>query len=125
MAVQLISVANHGNVRFYNSLNICRGIILFLKSPDGKWSRDSAALLALQKIGRLPEQFHAHQSNGMKISPRLAMNTQEFTPDDNSASKLNKSQIIGGFLFITDQQFTKAIEKRVCDLNDPTAGPEV
>ena len=53
------------------------------------------------------------------------MNAQEFAPDNNSASKQNKSQIIVGFLFITDQQFTKTIEKRVCDLNDPTAGPEV
>jgi len=53
------------------------------------------------------------------------MNAQEFAPDNNSASKLNKSQIIGDFLFITDQQFPKTIEKRVCDLNDPTAGPEV
>ena len=53
------------------------------------------------------------------------MNAQEFAPDNNSASKLNKSQIIGGFLFKTDQQFTKTIEKRVCDFNDPTAGPEV
>ncbi len=50
------------------------------------------------------------------------MNAQEFAPDNNSASKLNKSQIIVGFL-ITDQQFTKTIEKRV--FNDPTAGPEV
>ena len=32
---------------------------------------------------------------------------------------------IGGFLFITDQQFAKTVEKRVRDLNDPTAGPEV
>ena len=53
------------------------------------------------------------------------MNAQEFTPDNNSASKLNKSQIIGGFLFIADQQFAKTVEKRVCDLNDPTAGSEV
>ena len=28
------------------------------------------------------------------------MNTQGFTPDNNSASKLNRSQIIGGFLFL-------------------------
>ncbi len=53
------------------------------------------------------------------------MNAQEFAPDNNSASKLNKSQIIVGFLFITDQQFAKTVEKRVSDLNDPTAGPEV
>ena len=53
------------------------------------------------------------------------MNAQEFTPDNNSTSKLNKSQIIGGILFITDQQFAKTVEKRVCDLNDPTAGSEV
>ena len=53
------------------------------------------------------------------------MNAQEFAPDNNCASKLNKSQIIGSFLFITDQQFTKTVEKRVCALNDPTADPEV
>ena len=53
------------------------------------------------------------------------MNAQEFAPDNNSASKQNKSQIIVGFLFITDQQFAKTVEKRVSDLNDPTAGPEV
>ena len=53
------------------------------------------------------------------------MNAQEFAPDNSSARKLNKGQIIGGFLFITDQQFMKTVEKRVCDLNDPTAGPEV
>ncbi len=53
------------------------------------------------------------------------MNAQEFAPDNNSAGKLNKSQIIDGFLFITDQQFTKTVEKRVRDLNAPTAGPEV
>ena len=38
---------------------------------------------------------------------------------------LHKSQIIGSFLFITDQQFAKTIEKRVRDLNGPAAGPEV
>ncbi len=59
------------------------------------------------------------------INPRLAMNAQEFAPDNNSAGKLNKSQIIGGFLFKTNQKLAKAIEKRVRDLNDPTAGSEV
>ena len=53
------------------------------------------------------------------------MNAQEFTPDNRNVSKLNKSQIIGGFLFITNQQFTKMIEKRVGDLNVPPTGPEV
>ena len=45
------------------------------------------------------------------------MNRNEFAPDNNSAGKLNESKIIGGFLFKTDQEFTKAIEKRVRDLS--------
>ena len=49
------------------------------------------------------------------------MNRNELTPDNNSAGKLNKSKVIGSFLFKTDQEFTKAIEKRVCDLNNLTA----
>jgi hypothetical protein len=40
------------------------------------------------------------------------MNAQEFSPDSNSAGKLNKNQTIGCFLFVTDQQFTKTAEKK-------------
>ena len=53
------------------------------------------------------------------------MNRKEFAPDNNSAGKMNKSKVIGSLLFKTNQEFTKAIEKRVCDLNNPTAGVEV
>ena len=53
------------------------------------------------------------------------MNRKELTPDNHSAGKLNESEIIGGFLFKTDEEFTKAIEKRVCDFNDPAACMEV
>ena len=48
----------------------------------------------------------------------------EFTPNNDSASKLNEGWIIGSFLFRTNQKLTKAIEKRVDDFNDPTTGPE-
>ena len=48
----------------------------------------------------------------------------EFTPNNDSAGKMNEGQIIGGFLFVSNQKLTKAIEKGVGDFNDPTAGPE-
>ena len=50
------------------------------------------------------------------------MNAQEFSPDSNSAGKLNKNQTIGCFLFVTDQQFTKTAEKSVWP-QKPNGGP--
>ena len=35
---------------------------------------------------------------------------------------MNEGQIIGSFLFKTNQKLAKAIEKRVRDFNNPTAG---
>ena len=53
------------------------------------------------------------------------MDRNEFAPDNNGAGKLNESEIIGGFLFKTDEEFAKTIEKRVRDLNDPAASMEI
>ncbi len=46
--------------------------------------------------------------------PKLTMNANEFTPDNNRAGKLKQSHIVDSFLFITYQEFTESIEKRVC-----------
>jgi len=53
------------------------------------------------------------------------MNGNEFAPDDNSAGKMDESKVVDGFFLKTNQELTKAIEKRVCDFNNPTAGFEV
>jgi hypothetical protein len=39
-------------------------------------------------------------------------------PDNTGAGQLNQGQIIGGFFLKTNEQFAKAVEKRVCDRND-------
>ena len=49
------------------------------------------------------------------------MNTNELTPDNHRAGKLKQSHVIGSFLFIANQKFTKPVEKRVCNLNHPAA----
>ncbi len=53
------------------------------------------------------------------------MNLDEFTPGNNGAGQLNQGQIIGGFFLKTNEQFAKAVEKRVYDLNDPAACMEI
>lgn len=53
------------------------------------------------------------------------MNLDEFTPDNNGAGQLNQGQIIGGFFLKTNEQFAKAVKKRVCELNDPAACMEI
>ena len=53
------------------------------------------------------------------------MNANKLAPDNNSAGELKQGHIVGSFLFVSNQEFTETVEKRVSDLNDPTAGPEV
>lgn len=63
--------------------------------------------------------------NSLEPIPKLAMDAQEFTPDNGSTGKLQQGHVVGGFLFITDQKFAESIEKRVCNLDDPATGAEV
>lgn len=51
--------------------------------------------------------------------PKLAMDANELTPDNDSVDKLKQSHVVGSFLFITDQEFVESIKKRVRNLNDP------
>ncbi len=53
------------------------------------------------------------------------MDRDEFTPDNDGAIELNKSQVIGSFLLETNQQFAKAVKKGVCDLNNPASSIKV
>ena len=57
--------------------------------------------------------------------PKLTMNANEFTPDDNSAGKLKQGHVVGSFLLIANQEFTETIEKRARHLNDPAACAKV
>ena len=67
----------------------------------------------------------SNASSNLEPIPKLSMNRNEFAPDNHSAGKMNESKVISSFLFITDEEFPKAIEKRVRDFNNPTAGMEV
>lgn len=62
---------------------------------------------------------------GLEPIPKLAMNANEFTPDNNSAGKLKQSHVVDSFLLIANQKFAEAIEKRVSRLNDPAACAKV
>ncbi len=50
------------------------------------------------------------------------MNRNQLTPDDNGTSELDQSQIIGSFLFVANQEFPKAVHKRMNNLHNPAAG---
>jgi len=47
------------------------------------------------------------------------MDRNKLTPDNNGTGKWNKGPVIGCLFLKTDKQLAKAIEKRVCDFNDP------
>ena len=49
------------------------------------------------------------------------MNVNEFTPDNNSTCKLKEGDVVDSLLFITNQEFAEAVEKRVSHLNNPAA----
>lgn len=53
--------------------------------------------------------------------PKLLINGDELTPDNNTAGKLNQSHVVGGFLFIANQKFAETVEKRVRHLKNPAA----
>ena len=55
---------------------------------------------------------------------KLKVNADNLPPDNNCTSEINKNEIIGRFLLKIDEQSTKTIEKRVDNLNNPTAGPK-
>ena len=57
--------------------------------------------------------------------PKLEMDRNEFAPDNNSAGKMNQGEVIGGFFLKPDKQFAEAVEKRVCNLNNPAASMEI
>ena len=48
---------------------------------------------------------------------KLAMNANEFAPDNNSAGKVKQSHVVDSFLLIANQEFTESIEKRVSHFN--------
>ena len=65
------------------------------------------------------------QMQELEPIPKLAMNLNELTPDNNSAGKLEQGHVVGSFLFITNQEFAETIEKRVCNLNNPASCAKV
>ena len=80
----------------------------------------------LELFARLePHAFHPGKAMDLEPIPKLAMNANEFTPDNNSAGKLKQSHVVDSFLLIANQKFAEAIEKRVSHLNDPAACAKV
>ena len=57
--------------------------------------------------------------------PKLTMNANKLTPDNNSAGKLKQGHIVDSFLFVSNQEFTETVEKRVSNLNNPSASAKV
>lgn len=57
--------------------------------------------------------------------PKLTMDPNELTPDNNSTGKLEQGHIVDSFLFVSNQEFTETVEKGVRDLNDPAACAKV
>lgn len=53
------------------------------------------------------------------------MDGNEFMPDNDSAGKLEQSHVVGRLLFITNQKFAEAVEKRVSDLHNSAVSSEV
>ncbi len=53
------------------------------------------------------------------------MNGNKFTPDNNGTSKLKQGHIVDSFLFVSNQEFTETVEKRVSNLNNPPASAKV
>ena len=53
------------------------------------------------------------------------MDSNQFTPDNDCAGKMQKAEIIFGFLFETNQQFAETIEERMRDLYYPAPGFKV
>lgn len=50
------------------------------------------------------------------------MNSNELTPDNNDAVKLDQGHIVSRFLFKTNRKFSEAIEKSVRNPDSPAAG---
>ena len=53
------------------------------------------------------------------------MNANKLAPDNNSAGELKQGHIVGSFLFVSNQEFTETVEKRVSNLNTPSASAKV
>ena len=56
----------------------------------------------------------------LELIPKIAMDVNEFTPNNHSAGKLDQRSI----LFIANQKLAKTIEKRVDYLDNPSSGVE-
>ncbi len=52
------------------------------------------------------------------------MNRDQFTPNNNGTGELNQGEVIDSLLFVTNQEFSKAVHKRMYHLYDPAAGSE-
>lgn len=50
------------------------------------------------------------------------MNRDQLTPNNNSTGELNQGQVVGRLLFVTNQEFTKAVHKRMHHFYNPAAG---
>ena len=82
-----------------------------------------------RKPGRLPAPMGLFLSGAavhdLESIPKLTMNANKLTPDNNSAGKLKQGHIVDSFLFVSNQEFTETVEKRVSNLNNPSASAKV
>ena len=61
----------------------------------------------------------------LELIPKLAMNLDHLTPDNNRASKMDQSEIVLSFLFKANKQLAKAVKKGMSDFDHPASGLEV
>lgn len=61
----------------------------------------------------------------LELIPKLAMNLDHLTPDNNRASKMDQSEIVLSFLFKANKQLAKAVKKGMSDFDHPAPGLEV
>lgn len=57
--------------------------------------------------------------------PKLVINGNKLTPDDDGAGEMEKGKVIGSLFLKADQQFAEAVEKGVRDFDHPASSLEV